>query len=106
MGYTNFQKGGSMIQYHNPEAEVGVDKIPYELSTVVKGSGPIGIGFLANGFPDSENFLREVALAMQAIEPDIKVFPYNKGNASIPANESLLAEIHSHCTAAVAAYGH
>ncbi len=95
-----------MIEYHNPEAEVGVDKIPYELSTVVKVSGPIGIGFLANGFPDSENFLHEVALAMQTIEPDIKVFPYNKGNASIPANESLLAEIHSHCTAAVAAYGH
>lgn len=95
-----------MIKYHNPEANVGVDKIPYELSTVVRGSGAISIGFLANGFPDSESFLHELAGAMQAIEPDIAVFPYNKGNASIAANDELLAEIGSHCTAAVAAYGH
>ena len=95
-----------MINYHNPEANVGIDETPYELSTVIKGSGAISIGFLANGFPDSENFLHELANAMQALEPGIEVFPYNKGNASVPASDALLSEINSQCAAAVAAYGH
>ena len=95
-----------MIEYHNPEAKVSVEKIPYELSAVVKGASAISIGFLANGFPDSENFLHELESAMQSIEPGIEVFSYNKGNASIPASEELLAEVKGHCAAVVAAYGH
>jgi hypothetical protein len=95
-----------MIEYHNPEAKVGVDEIPYQLSANVRGSGGISIGFLANGFPDSESFLHELAGAMQAIEPAIVALPYNKGNASVAANESLLSEINNHCSAAITAYGH
>ncbi len=95
-----------MIEYHNPDAEVGVERVPYDLSTTVRGSGGINVAFLANGFPDSENFLREVAVAMQEVEPSIKVFDYNKGNPTFPANDDMLAEIKEHCTAAVAAYGH
>jgi hypothetical protein len=95
-----------MIEYHNPEAKVGVEKMPYELSAAIKGADAINIGFLANGFPDSENFLHELETAMQDIEPAIGVFSYNKGNASIPASEELLASIAGRCAAVVAAYGH
>jgi len=95
-----------MIEYHNPEASVAVDRTPYELSAVIKGSEAIKIGFLANGFPDSENFLNELAKAMKAIEPAIEVLAYNKGNATVPANADMLADISTHCSAAVAAYGH
>lgn len=95
-----------MIQYHNPEATVGIEKMPYSLSIAITDTDNMHIGFLANGFPDSENFLRELADAMQLVEPGIKAVSYNKGNASVPANEELLSEIDSRCTAAVAAYGH
>ncbi len=95
-----------MIEYHNPDAKVGVERIPYNLSTSVRGSKGVNVAFLANGFPDSENFLREVAKAMQEVEPSITVFDFNKGNPTFPANDDMLAEIQEHCTAAVAAYGH
>ena len=77
-----------------------------QLSAVIRGSETISIGFLANGFPDSENFLHHLETAMQALEPTIEVFSYNKGNASIPAAEELLATIQGECAAVIAAYGH
>lgn len=95
-----------MIEYHNPEANVAIEKIPYELSAVIKGANAINIGFLANGFPDSVNFLHELESAMQNIEPGIEVFSYNKGNASVPASDALLTEVKGQCAAVVAAYGH
>ncbi len=95
-----------MIEYHNPEGEVGTEITPYNLSTVIRGSNTINIGFLANGFPDSENFLNALHEAMQALEPGIEVHAYNKGNASIPAGDEILGDIESNCQAVVAAYGH
>ena len=95
-----------MIEYHNPEAEVGTKITPYNLSAAIKGSNAISVGFLANGFPDSVNFLTELEVAMQAVEPGIKVFSYNKGNASVPASEELLGKIKGECQAVIAAYGH
>ena len=95
-----------MIEYHNPEGEVGIEAIPYSLSTVIRGSNAINIGFLANGFPDSENFLDALHEAMRDLEPGIEVRSYNKGNASVPASEELLGAIRDDCNAVVAAYGH
>ena len=46
-----------MIDYHNPAGQVALEVEPYTLSASVTGSKEISIGFLANGFPDSENFL-------------------------------------------------
>ena len=95
-----------MIEYHNPEAAVGIETTPYQLSAEIQGAAAINIGLLANGFPDSENFLHELGTAMQRIDPGIAVFSYNKGNASIPASEQLLTEVTGQCAAVVAAYGH
>ena len=95
-----------MIEYHNPEAAVGIDAEPYELSAKVAGSNAVNIGFLANGFPDSENFLKELEGVMQELEPGIQVHSYNKGNASIPAPDDMLGQIKTECNAVVAAYGH
>ena len=95
-----------MIKYHNPEAKVGIDNTPYTLSTTIRGANAVSIGFLANGFPDSENFLNELSAAMQKLEPGMSVFAYNKGNASVPANDEMLAQIENDCDAVVAAYGH
>ena len=95
-----------MIEYHNPEGLIGIEVTPYALSAVIKGKNAINIGFLANGFPDSENFLEALEEAMQSLEPGIEARSYNKGNASIPANSELLGQITDECHAVVAAYGH
>ena len=95
-----------MIEYHNPEASVGIEMTPYALSAVIQGANAINVGFLANGFPDSEKFLQALEEAMQKLEPGIEVYSYNKGNAYMPASEELLSTITRECHAVVAAYGH
>lgn len=95
-----------MIEYHNPAGQVALEVEPYTLSASIRGNQEISIGLLANGFPDSENFLNEIKTAMQDLEPGIEVRSYNKGNASMPASEEMIARIKSECQAVVAAYGH
>ena len=95
-----------MIEYHNPDARVGVDETPYDLSVKLDGDEPAGIGLLANGFPDSVEFLNELGNALQALRPGITVHAYNKGNATVAANEQLLGEIGGECVGVIAAYGH
>lgn len=95
-----------MIKYLNPEARVGVDETPYDLSIQVDGAESTSIGLLANGFPDSVEFLDELGSALQALRPGITVHAYNKGNAAVPANEQLLGEIGGECVGVIAAYGH
>ena len=93
-----------MIEYVNPEGQSSIENTPYRLSASIKGANSIKIGFLANGFPDSENFSHYSALS--ALEPGIEKEFYNKGNASIAASPELLSTITSDCEAVVAAYGH
>lgn len=95
-----------MIEYHDPEAQVGIEAIPYTLSVAIRAGEPLRVGLLANGFPDSVNFLHSVGEAMQAQVDGMEILAWNKGNASIPANEEMLEDIRGSCQAVVAAYGH
>lgn len=95
-----------MIEYLNPDAPAGVQEIPYELSLSIGEGETVSIGLLANGFPDSVEFLDELGAALQALRPGIKVHAFNKGNATMPASEQLLGEIGGECVGVVAAYGH
>ena len=95
-----------MIENHNPEGPVAVEPTPYAISTTIRGKDGIAIGFLANGFPDSEGFLSALRQEMQRLVPGIQAHFYNKGNASIPASEEMLSELEANCQAVVAAYGH
>ena len=95
-----------MVEYHNPEASVGIEQAPYTLAIPVRGSNAISVGLLANGFPDSVNFLNELQSVLQDLEPGIEIHAYNKGNASVPASEKLLNTIKGECQALIAAYGH
>jgi len=95
-----------MIEYHNPDAAVGIEETPYDLSVSMSAAEPVSIGLLANGFPDSVEFLDEVGTALRELLPNIDVHAYNKGNASIPASEQLLGEIGGECVGVIAAYGH
>ncbi len=54
-----------MIEYHNPDARVGVEETPYDLSVTISPEESTSIGLLANGFPDSVEFLNELGAALQ-----------------------------------------
>jgi hypothetical protein len=95
-----------MIEYHNPEASVGVAQTPYELGCKLRGQSGLKLGLLANGFPDSVNFLDELGRSIQRLEPGLELCSFNKGDASSPANDELIREVTADCTAVVAAYGH
>ncbi len=95
-----------MIRFHDPRAQIGVEIESYGLSYDVRASADTTVALLANGFPDSENFLIQIAAVMQKLVPGLKVKHWNKGNASIPANDEILSSIEASCQTAVAAYGH
>ena len=95
-----------MIEFLNPDADVGIENTPYDLSVKVDGKTATTIGLLANGFPDSVPFLDEVGKAIGRLRPGINLKAYNKGNATIAAPEKLLGEIGGDCVGVIAAYGH
>ena len=97
-----------MITFHDPRGEVATPMDPYTLAhdlTANDGAGT-SVALLANGFPDSENFLTALGAALKARLPAIEVHAWNKGNASIPAPAKMLEEIKATCQVAIAAYGH
>jgi hypothetical protein len=93
------------VRFLDPRAEPGLPVEPYTLGVDV-AAGVVHVGLLANGFPDSVNFLDQVELALAAVLPSAAFHRYDKGNASIPAGDELLSAIAAECQAAVAAYGH
>ena len=101
-------KGETMIRFHNPMARTAVAPEPYELSCDIrpKDGADLTVGLLANGFPDSEVFIRKVGESIQKRLPNISTKLWNKGNAGVPASEEMLKEIAESCQVAIAAYGH
>ena len=95
-----------MIEFHNPQGERAVPADPYTLGIDLAANPPSVVGLLANGFPDSENFLRHVGTELERLIDGIEVRVWNKGNASIADPDSMLDEIQAQCDAVIAAYGH
>ncbi len=97
-----------MIKFHDPRGESAVQTQPYELAHDIQSNEGDGVtvALLANGFPDSDNFVEALGKALKERLPKIQTKFWNKGNASIPANEQILNEIQSSCQVAIAAYGH
>ena len=92
------------ISFLDPRGESAVEPTPYELSTDLAAG--VTVGLLANGFPDSVEFLDAVGRAITDLRPDIELARWNKGDASAIANDVMLGEIEAECSAVVAAYGH
>lgn len=96
-----------MINFHDPRAEVATPMESYALSHGFSETGAgTTVGLLANGFPDSDNFLEKVGEVLQERLPDIEIKFWNKGNPTITASDSLLNEITASCHTVIAAYGH
>ena len=77
---------------------------PYRLSADL--AKPLNIGLLANGFPDSVNFLDRVEEVLGDRLPNATFSRFDKGNASITVPDAMLNEMVTTCDVAVAAYGH
>lgn len=92
------------IEFHDPRAMRLAPPEPYRLAAAL--DGPVTIGLLANGFPDSAAFLDAVETALAARLPAARFKRYDKGNPSIPANATLLDRIAGECDAVASAYGH
>ena len=92
------------ISFLDPRGESAVEPSPYDLSTRLEPGDTVGL--LANGFPDSVEFLDAVGEAITARRPGIELARWNKGDASAIANDAMLGEIEAECAAVVAAYGH
>ncbi len=95
--------GETVIRFVDPRGVTAVEVAPYELHADLTDAT---IGLLANGFPDSVNFLSEVQNALEPLLPEASFASYDKGNASQLATPEMLAEIAATCSAVILAYGH
>ena len=93
------------VTFLDPRAALGRAVEPYELGIDLT-QGPITVGLLANGFPDSVNFLDQVEAALKELLPNLRFQRYDKGNASIVASPAMVDQMVTECQAVVAAYGH
>ena len=94
-----------MITFLDPRAEPGAPVESYALSVDALAT-PITIGLVANGFPDSEEFLDQVEKALAIEAPSASFRRWNKRNASAVISDEMLDEVVQDCNAVVAAYGH
>ena len=97
------------IQFLDPRAQPTAPISPYEakLNWSASNGEPLKIGLLANGFPDSDTFLETVEIALRNALPKNATFSFtNKGNASAPASNEMVAAIAANVHAVVTAYGH
>ena len=97
-----------MIEFHDPRGEVGIVNEPYALEhdLIADNGNGTTVALLANGFPDSEQFLDAIGEALKKRLPGLSLRSWNKGNASIAAPDDMLEDIRQHCQVAIAAYGH
>ena len=95
-----------MIEYHSPEGVRRTPAMPYDLSLNLGASAAATLALLANGFPDSVNFLDAVENALLSRCPRLVIKRFDKGNASITAPAELVAEMVNGCDGLIAAYGH
>ena len=94
-----------MITFLDPRSEPGAPVESYELSIDAQAA-PVTIGLVANGFPDSEEFLDQVEKALAVAVPTASFRRWNKHNASSVISDAMLDEVVDSCHAVVAAYGH
>jgi len=97
-----------MVKFVDPRGSVATEMEAYELSANVQANQGEGItvALLANGFPDSEVFIRKVGDAITKRLPAIQTLVWNKGNAGSVVSDDMLKEILAKCQIAIAAYGH
>ncbi len=95
-----------MISFLDPRAPSSAQNEPYTLAVDLPAQARGTIAFLANGFPDSVEFLNAISAVLKEKLPNLTMRHWNKGNASIPAPDEMLDDIEQSSIAVIAAYGH
>lgn len=93
------------VQFLDPRGETATPITSYD-HTIDLSVGDLSVGLLANGFPDSVEFLDAVESVMSEHLPNAQFHRYNKNNASSAVSPEMLADIDATCQTVVAAYGH
>lgn len=93
------------VRFLDPRGRIGTPIEPYTLRADWSAGSP-AIGLLANGFPDSVNFLTEIGEVLATELPGVRTVLWNKGDASSLASDDLLTTIAGEVQAVIAAYGH
>jgi hypothetical protein len=94
------------ITYLDPRAEPSAPVEPYS-ATLQHQDAPLTIGLLANGFPDSDTFLRSVETAvLRRLPASTQTTFLNKRNASAPATAAQVDGMAIEVQCVVTAYGH
>ena len=94
------------VTFLDPRAEPGTPIEPYT-ATLGTPAGPVAVGLLANGFPDSVTFLDHVEKALAEAAPSGTVFArYDKGDASAQVSKAMLDRMCLEVQVVVTAYGH
>ena len=74
-----------MIKFHDPRARIGVEIESYGLSYDVRTGDGATVALLANGFPDSENFLIQIGKVMQTLVPGLKLKHWKRRRSIVRA---------------------
>ena len=93
------------VQFLDPRGVSAAPTEEYDLR-IDLDADDVTVGLLANGFPDSEEFLDAVEAVMAEHLPKASFRRFNKHGASNPVSPQMLGEITETCTTVVAAYGH
>ena len=96
------------MKFVDPRGKPSAEEQAYAHSCDLRSDAGEGItiALLANGFPDSELFVKEMGLALRERLPNVQTLFWNKNNAGVAASEGMLDDISATCDAAIAAYGH
>jgi hypothetical protein len=93
------------VTFVDPRAEPSQPVEPYELGIDLT-AGPVAVALLANGFPDSVNFLDQVEAVLAEALPQLSFRRYDKGDASSQVSAAMTDDIVANCQALITAYGH
>lgn len=94
-----------MIEFLDPRPPSAVTIDTFVARPVDRHGAPRVIGMLANGFPDSEAFLRHLAAAMHEGGPPTEFRFVTKARPPDALTDEQLALLTT-CDSVVAAYGH
>ena len=85
------------VEYYDPRARQDSAPQPYDRTADL--SGPLTVGLLANGFPDSGRFLEHLAAALGPKLPRASFKHFVKPADSAVVSEEMLAAIEEESTA-------
>ncbi len=94
-----------MLVIYDPHAEPGVRVEPYERRADTMRPG-LSIALVSNGFPDATILMKSVGRALQARLDSPRILLFERFNATVLADASVIKEISETADVAITGLGH